>query len=185
MKAEFNSKDYGSKFSKTVPNMIAEFTKKRIGFSKIIEGVTAKISELKKQGNLSLTLSAAISGVSKALSFIFKADGGVLRNGSWSPITAFAGGGIPDMGQMFVASETGPELVGTLGGHTAVMNNDQIVASVSAGVFQAVKAAMSGDNSRNLQVNVVLEGDAQGLFRTVQQENNRIVMATGKPALLT
>ena len=184
MKAEFNSKDYGSKFSKTVPDMIAKFTDKRIDFSKIIEGVTAKISELKKQGNLSLTLSAAISGVSKALSLIFKADGGVLRNGSWSPITAFAGGGIPDMGQMFVARESGPELVGTLGGHTAVMNNDQIVASVSAGVYQAVRAAMSGGN-QNITVNVNLEGDAEGIFRVVQKENDRLVISTGKPALLT
>ena len=39
---------------------------------------------------------------------------------------------------MFIAREKGPELVGTLGGHTAVMNNDQIVASVSAGVAKAI-----------------------------------------------
>ena len=42
------------------------------------------------------------------------------------------------MGQLFVAREAGPELVGTLGGHTAVMNNDQIVSSVSAGVARAI-----------------------------------------------
>lgn len=41
------------------------------------------------------------------------------------------------MGQLFIAREAGPELVGTLGGHTAVMNNDQIVASVSNGVAMA------------------------------------------------
>ena len=29
-------------------------------------------------------------------------------------------------------------MVGTLGGHTAVMNNDQIVASVSSGVARAI-----------------------------------------------
>lgn len=186
MKAEFNSKDYGSKFSKTVTGMVANFAEKRINFSKVIEGVTAKISELKKQGSLSLTLSAALSGVSKALSLVFKSDGGVLRNGSWSSVTAFAGGGLPDMGQVFVARESGPELVGRLGGHTAVMNNNQIVSSVSAGVYQAVAAAMSlNQNNGSTEVHVHLEGDAAGVFRLVKTMNDNIVISTGQPALLT
>jgi ABC-type transporter Mla subunit MlaD len=78
---------------------------------------------------------AKISGVWKSLTT--NADGGVFANGRWKPITAYAGGGAPGMGQLFLAREAGPELVGTLGGHTAVMNNDQIVASVSAGVAEA------------------------------------------------
>ena len=64
------------------------------------------------------------------------ATGGVYDHG-WKPITAYAGGGTPTQGQMFIAREAGPELVGTLGGHTAVMNNDQIVSSVSYGVYMA------------------------------------------------
>ena len=46
----------------------------------------------------------------------------------------FAQGGFPTQGQMFVAREAGPELVGTIGGRTAVANNDQIVEGISAGV---------------------------------------------------
>lgn len=65
-------------------------------------------------------------------------NGGILKGSSWKPITAAAKGGSFGQGQMFVARENGPELVGTLGGHTAVMNNDQIVASVSAGVAKAI-----------------------------------------------
>ena len=68
-----------------------------------------------------------------------KAGGGVFKGGKWSPIESFASGGFP-RGQMFIAREAGPELVGTLGGHTAVMNNDQIVASVSAGVAKAISS---------------------------------------------
>lgn len=151
---------------------------------KTVSGIRGTIESLTKKSGLSFALTAAISVIKSGLQLLFKKDGGVLRNGSWSPITAFAGGGIPDMGQMFVAREAGPELVGTLGGHTAVMNNDQIVASVSAGVYQAVRAAMSGGN-QNITVNVALEGDARGLFRVVKQENDRLVLATGKPALLT
>ena len=115
------------------------------------------------------------------------ADGGVYKNGKWSPVQAFASGGLPNQGQLFVAREAGPELVGAMpGGGTRVMNNDQIVSSVSDGVYRAVRAANAGNNnSQPIQVTVVLEGDAKGIFRIVQQENNRIVTSTGQPALLT
>jgi hypothetical protein len=66
------------------------------------------------------------------------ATGGVYSHGKWSPIQKYASGGFPSGGQMFVAREAGAELVGTLRGHTAVMNNDQIVASVSDGVARAI-----------------------------------------------
>lgn len=78
------------------------------------------------------------NGAAYTGTFMTRADGGVYSGGSWHPIAAYAGGGTPAGGQLFVAREAGPELVGTLGGHTAVMNNDQIVASVSAGVARAV-----------------------------------------------
>ncbi len=49
----------------------------------------------------------------------------------------YATGGYPETGQMFVAREAGAELVGTIGRKTAVVNNEQIVASVSRGVAEA------------------------------------------------
>lgn len=58
----------------------------------------------------------------------------------------FASGGFPDEGQLFVAREAGPEMVGTIGGRTAVANNDDIVEGIRAGVFEAVSAAMGGNN---------------------------------------
>lgn len=181
-----SSSDSLTKGEKTV-DTTAKYTSSTDKLSsgeKTIGGIKGIVESLTKKSGLSFALTAVISVIKSGLKLLFKKDGGVLRNGSWSPITAFAGGGIPDMGQMFVAREAGPELVGTLGGHTAVMNNDQIVASVSAGVYQAVRAAMSGGN-QNITVNVALEGDARGLFRVVKQENDRLVLATGKPALLT
>jgi hypothetical protein len=61
-----------------------------------------------------------------------------------SSTAAYASGGFPAIGQLFFAREAGPELVGTMGGRTAVANNAQIVAGISSGVFSAVRAAMSG-----------------------------------------
>lgn len=70
----------------------------------------------------------------------------------------FASGGIVPSGQMFIAREAGPELVGTLGGHTAVANNQQIVT----GIYEGVKAAMQDAGSSNgggaMNVNVYLDG---------------------------
>lgn len=56
----------------------------------------------------------------------------------------FATGGFPDEGQLFIARESGPEMVGTISGRTAVANNDQIVEGIRAGVFEAVSSAMNG-----------------------------------------
>ena len=47
-------------------------------------------------------------------------------------------GGIVDPGQLFLAREAGPELVGAIGSHTAVMNNNMIVESVKGGVVNGV-----------------------------------------------
>lgn len=73
-----------------------------------------------------------------------KAKGGIFENGSWHNIAKYVNGGTPNMGQLFYAREKGPELVGTLKGRgTAVMNNGQIVASVSQGVSDAIYNVMT------------------------------------------
>ena len=110
-----------------------------------------------------------------------KADGGVFSGGSWKPIKRYAVGGLPNMGQMFVAREAGPELVGTLGGHTAVMNNDQIVSSVSSGVAQAVKEViqplvkMGGGNNRPIQISL----DGKVIFDSTRQSAQEYFNRTG------
>ena len=53
---------------------------------------------------------------------------------------AYASGGFPETGQMFIAREAGPELVGTIGNRTAVANNAQIVAGIASGVAEANQA---------------------------------------------
>lgn len=58
-------------------------------------------------------------------------------------VSLMASGGFPDYGEMFIAREDGPELVGRIGNRTAVANNDQIVegiASANDGVINAIYA---------------------------------------------
>lgn len=52
----------------------------------------------------------------------------------------FADGGFPDMGQLFIARESGPEMVGQIGNRTSVANNDQIVEGIQRGVADANSA---------------------------------------------
>ena len=52
-------------------------------------------------------------------------------------IKTFEGGGLVNAGQLFIAREAGPELVGNVGSKTAVLNNDQIVEAVARGVERA------------------------------------------------
>lgn len=71
----------------------------------------------------------------------------------------YAKGGFPDMGEMFIAREAGPEMVGKIGSKTTVANNDQIVDAVSEGVYAAVLAAMKANSENGSQsVNVYLDG---------------------------
>ena len=104
---------------------------------------------------------------------LFKANGGIY-SGGWHQIQAYAGGGTPNAGQMFIARESGPEMVGTIGGHTAVVNNDQIVASVSSGVYQAVLSAMGGQNDRPIVLNINGKEFARATYGDYQSESRRV-----------
>jgi hypothetical protein len=70
---------------------------------------------------------------------------------------------------MFIAREAGPEMVGTIGGRTAVANNDDIVAGIRDGVFEAVSAAVSGMGGDQI-VKVYLDSRE---IRVGQQRLNR------------
>lgn len=106
------------------------------------------------------------------------ATGGIYKNGEWHDITNYATGGLPPVGQMFVAREKGPELVGTINGSTAVMNNDQIVSSVSDGVYQAVRSAMS--NNGGQVFNIYLdENHKLGTYTLSQLQD--MAKSNGKP----
>lgn len=66
---------------------------------------------------------------------------------------AYAEGGFPSFGEIFVAREAGPELVGRIGRRTAVANNSQIVDAIKLGVYEAVTTAMP-NGSTTVQLDV-------------------------------
>ena len=94
----------------------------------------------------------------------------------------FANGGFPDAGQLFLAREAGAEMVGSLGGHTAVANNDQIVE----GIREGVEAAMERQNQLLRRQNELLqallekEGSAEINVSSFYQAVNRTNQRNGK-----
>lgn len=87
-----------------------------------------------------------------------------------------ADGGFLNTGEMFIAREAGPEMVGRIGNRTAVANNDQIVDGVSIGVANGVSRALAGYNGGNTNVTIEAKGDASGLLNYItfeQRKQNR------------
>lgn len=171
------------KYNKNIQTVGTESEKALDKGKKKADGIKATLDGLSNRNisiNLDLNTSAFDNKISNAGSRLdnlisnasklrANADGGMFVNGKWNPITAYASGGLPPVGQLFMARERGPELVGKIGSHTAVMNNDQIVGSVSNGVYQAVRSAMGTQNQGTQVYNIYLDEEHKLGTYTLEQ----------------
>lgn len=132
-----------SDFAKSIFNGVLGFVER------MINGVIGSINNLIGGFNNVVTWAADILGE----------NWGGLTLIQTVSLPRLADGGFVNAGQMFVAREAGPEMVGTIGNRTAVANNDQIVEAVSAGVYRAVSAAMQSSNGNEGGVAVYLDGE--------------------------
>ena len=108
---------------------ISQFFKDMI--NKLIDGVNWLISKIN-------TLNFSIPAKSwKVLGKTFTFPGATIGFTDIPTIPKLAEGGFPEIGQLFIANEAGPELVGQMGNRTAVANTAQIVEGISIGVTQA------------------------------------------------
>ena len=102
-------------------------------------------------------------------------------------IPTYASGGFPEMGEYFLARESGPEMVGRIGNQNAVANNDQIVTAVKQGVYEAVMSAQQqGTANTNQPASydvdyITLGGDI--LLKSFVRAHNNYVYATGQSPL--
>lgn len=92
----------------------------------------------------------------------------------------YATGGFPAAGEMFIARESGPEMVGRMGKKSAVANNNQIVEGIKAGVFEAVMDAFEAsgilerDSSYGQPVTeFIFKVDSETLYRIVRKGKER------------
>ena len=105
---------------------------------------------------------------------------GGVSGGSGSKIRGYASGGYPSSGELFVARENGlPELVGAIGNRTAVANNDQIVAGIRQGVYEAVTAAMSQQGNKNGGGTAVLNVNGREFARAIYRDMQAVTKEHG------
>jgi len=85
-------------------------------------------------------------------------------------IGTFASGGIPDKGSMFIAGESGAELVTTMsGGQTGVMNMEQLQTAITRGMLIALASTADNNDDRNIYISV----DGQKLFTVTRDVAKR------------
>lgn len=71
-----------------------------------------------------------------------------------SGLSYMATGGFPEIGQLFVANEAGPEMVGKIGSQNAVANNDQITTALK----QAMKEGLAESNMGPQSIQLLIDG---------------------------
>lgn len=88
-------------------------------------------------------------------------------------IEMFANGGFPRSGEMFIAREAGAEMVGSIGGKTAVANNDQIERAIFNAVLTAMSQAMANGSSQPIELNQKIELDGDVIYNNQQKVSAR------------
>lgn len=87
----------------------------------------------------------------------------------------YAGGGFPSTGEMFIAKEAGPELVGRIGNRTAVANSDQIITGITRGVATANAEEVALLKQQNSLLQAILQKTGittKSIYDAVVTENN-------------
>lgn len=87
-----------------------------------------------------------------------------------------ANGGFVSRGDLFIANEKMPEFIGSIGGNTAVANNDQITEAIAQATYNAMSKALAENGG---SVNIVVEGDGDKMFKVFQKKQTEYNRRTG------
>lgn len=132
-----------------------------------------KFSSTELRNTLNTGLSSTLSDLRNKNSSLFGSSG--LLSGvkiGFAKIPTRANGGFVDAGQMFIAREAGPELVGSIGNRTAVANNDQIIEGITAGVKAGVTEAIGTNGKQPVIVYIGNKQVYSGYGSYANSENN-------------
>ena len=141
----------------------------------------AAVGALQSAWGLGVAAAAIAVGVGAIALAISSAQKDAKKAAKIEGIKGYATGGYPTSGEVFIARENGlPEMVGSIGGRTAVANNDQIVQAVSLGVYNAVVDAMDKTSGGSQPIMVQIDG--REVFTAVRNQNNNFKRRTGASA---
>lgn len=154
---------------------------------KIANAVSAIADNLKfpklPQIGLSLLWDPNVTGVKKTVCDALGLEGWPVLKW-YSIVPEYATGGFPATGEMFIAREAGPEMVGRIGRRTTVANNDQIVDGIASGVQFANENVVAAIYAMSRQVVTAIEsngGDvymdsAKVSYKTTERQNRQTKM---------
>jgi hypothetical protein len=151
-------------------------------FTQSLKDLASAMGKLPTQKNIGLKVEYS-TWVSQEKKKVYEA----LGLSGWPSLKwyAYERGGFPDVGEMFIAREAGPELVGSIGRKTAVANNDQIISGIENGVYRAMVAANANNNGSGTQtIRIINEIDGDVVGEKVIKYHNGKVMQTGASPLL-
>jgi len=140
------------------------------------------INRINPEIKFKTNLNSVKSSISTAFDKMVNVSSGVMNmlgiNSSF--ITAFknlklyAGGGMPQVGQLFIANEKGPELVGNIGGKSFVANQTQMMDLLDKKIGNAQKS------TGTQVINLYLDADHKIGSYTMEQLQN-MAKTDGKP----
>jgi len=95
-------------------------------------GAAAAVGALQSAWSLGIAAAAIVGGIVAIEVAVSKAQKDAKKSAKAEGIKGYATGGYPEKGDLFWANEQGAELVGTIGGRTAVANNNEITGISNA-----------------------------------------------------
>lgn len=116
--------------------------------------------------NMVKNISSTLNGVNVSVS--------TTSTGARMRVAQYATGGYPVTGEMFIAREAGPELVGRIGSKTAVANNDQIVSGIAAGVHDANQDLISAAYAIGTQIITAIRENGGDVYLDGEKVANKV-----------
>jgi len=134
-------------FAGMIESILGFFTKIGVKISDSVSGII-KGSLNVVFGWVENIINGFIKGLNTVVGIVNTLPGVSIDPVKLITIQRFESGGFPTTGQLFIARESGAELVGSMGGKTAVANNEQIIAGIEQGVARAMASSpMGGDTT--------------------------------------
>lgn len=172
-------------FSDTVSKKIQKIKDLWESFKTKTLSLSAKFTDtfsvpIKKAWN---AVAKAINGAIDKINSTFNTSIGKLYT-----FPGYANGGLPPVGQVFVAREAGPEMVGRIGNSNAVANNQQITQGIALAVASANKEGNALLRQQNELLMGILQKETGINYKDVGKASQKYAREyssrTGKPAYI-
>ena len=173
--AKLSKDDFLTEFAKLPPEVQTEVVdkmqEKGYNISKELQEGINKINptiEIKTDGSSVQRFFSSIDTTIKGKKYKLNTD----VNGVVSLVKAYAQGGLPSVGQMFIANERGPELVGQIGGQSFVANQNQMMDIIDK------KLSNAGGGVNN--ATFIIKVGSEEIGKTVLRDLNKMARTNGQ-----